>query len=84
MSDDCALPIYFLVCLRIWLPRRPHRDRLDALLRRGMALALAVERWSQVGIKVISRSDAAYPQRLRSQLKGAAPPILYGAGFGSS
>ncbi len=56
------------------------RERLEALLSRGTAMALAVEKWSNKGLWVICRSDDDYPQRLKQNLKGNAPPILYGAG----
>ena len=55
-------------------------DRLKRLLGRGAAMALALERWSQSGISVLGRSDSAYPIRLRTLLKAAAPPILFVAG----
>lgn len=55
-------------------------DRLDGLLRRGTALALSVERWHQVGIRVIGRSDAGYPQLLKTRLRAAAAPVLFAAG----
>jgi predicted Rossmann fold nucleotide-binding protein DprA/Smf involved in DNA uptake len=54
--------------------------RIDFLLGRGMALALAMERWSRGGLWVISRGDPDYPKRLKRHLKHAAPPLLYGAG----
>ncbi len=54
-------------------------SRLQALLERGAALALAVESWSTRGLWVLSRSDEHYPLRLRGRKK-SAPPILYGAG----
>ncbi|MBP8182847.1 MAG: DNA-protecting protein DprA [Rhodoferax sp.] len=56
------------------------RKRLDFLLARGTALALALERWSRGGLWVISRGDPEYPKRLRHHLKNATPPLLYGAG----
>ena len=56
------------------------RKRLDFLLGRGTAMALALERWSRGGLWVISRGDAEFPKRLRRHLKHAAPPLLYGAG----
>lgn len=56
------------------------RKRLEFLLGRGTAMALALERWARGGVWVISRGDVEYPQRLRRQLKNAAPPLLYGAG----
>ena len=52
-------------------------DRLRGLLRRGMAMALALDRWSGLGIRVLGRSDRDYPSRLRKRLLGAAPNLLY-------
>lgn len=54
--------------------------RIEFLLGRGTALALALERWQRAGLWVISRSDAEYPARLKKRLKNATPPLLYGAG----
>lgn len=59
---------------------RLERQRVEFLLGRGTAMALALERWARGGLWVISRSDVAYPQRLKRRLKHAAPPLLYGAG----
>lgn len=56
------------------------RQRIEFLLGRGTALALASERWARGGLWVISRGDAAFPRRLKLRLKHAAPPLLYGAG----
>lgn len=56
------------------------RKRVDFLLGRGTALALAMERWSRGGLWVISRGDPEFPKRLKRHLKHAAPPLLYGAG----
>ena len=55
-------------------------QRVLYLLDRGGLLALQVESWTNQGLWVISRSDEAYPQRLRERLKQLSPPILYGAG----
>lgn len=54
--------------------------RIVRLIGRGTALALAVEEWSQIGVKVISRGDVEYPDRFKKHLKGGAAPILYYAG----
>ena len=54
--------------------------KVTALLRRGTALALAMEKWRRSGLWILSRSDAAYPKRLKRKLGQAAPPLLYGAG----
>lgn len=56
------------------------QNRIEFLLQRGTAMALALERWSRGGLWVISRGDQDYPTRLRRHLKHAAPPLLYGAG----
>lgn len=55
-------------------------DRLDALLKRGVQLGFAVEKWEQSGLWVVCRSDPDYPSRLKTHLKDKAPPILFGAG----
>lgn len=54
--------------------------RLKRLLERGFLLSQAVERWQARAIWVTSRADPEYPQRLKSRLKGNAPPLLYGCG----
>lgn len=59
---------------------RLERKRVDFLLGRGTAMALALERWARGGLWVISRGDVEFPKRLKRQLKNAAPPLLYGAG----
>lgn len=59
---------------------RLERKRVEFLLERGTAMALALERWARGGLWVISRGDPEYPSRLKQRLKHAAPPLLYGAG----
>lgn len=54
--------------------------RVEALLKRGMQMASALERWHSLGVWVLSRGEAAYPGRLRRGLGNAAPPLLYGVG----
>lgn len=54
--------------------------RLNSLLKRGVKLGFAVEKWNQSGIWVICRSDPDYPARYKTHLKEKAPPILFGAG----
>jgi predicted Rossmann fold nucleotide-binding protein DprA/Smf involved in DNA uptake len=54
--------------------------RLRSLLQRGMALGLAVERWTNGGLWVLSRNDDDYPDRLRQHLGRSAPPLLWGVG----
>jgi predicted Rossmann fold nucleotide-binding protein DprA/Smf involved in DNA uptake len=55
-------------------------SRLQALLERGMMLAIAVENWTNQGLWILGRGDQLYPARLRKQLGSSAPPILYGVG----
>ena len=55
-------------------------ERIERLLGRGFLLSQAVERWRIRAIWVVSRADAAYPQRLKKRLGEDAPPILYGCG----
>ncbi len=54
--------------------------RIQALLRRGAALALVSEKWLRSGLWMTSRGDETYPKRLRKRLGTEAPPLLYGAG----
>lgn len=54
--------------------------RVESLLARGTAMALTLEKWQRSGLWVLSRSDAAYPIRLKKKLGQSAPPLLYGAG----
>ncbi|HJX18867.1 MAG TPA: DNA-processing protein DprA [Acidiferrobacterales bacterium] len=54
--------------------------RVESLIARGTALALALEKWQRSGLWVLSRSDAAYPRHLKKKLGQSAPPLLYGAG----
>ncbi len=55
-------------------------EQLRALLQRGFALSLSVEKWTSYGLWVISREDDRYPQRLKERLKHLAPSLLYGCG----
>jgi predicted Rossmann fold nucleotide-binding protein DprA/Smf involved in DNA uptake len=60
----------------------PHvaQEAIEQLLDRGAALGIMVERWTSRGLWAMSRSDDAYPGRLKSYLGQAAPPLLFGAG----
>ena len=62
------------------LERDFDRQRLTRLLDRGMQLAMALERWQQRSIQVISRADDSYPQRLKKTLKYLSPSLLYVCG----
>lgn len=56
------------------------KERLLALLDRGNAMAIAMQKWQNAGIWVLTRADMEYPQKLKKVLKHKSPPILYGAG----
>ncbi len=55
-------------------------ERLLALLERGGMLSLAVEKWTNLGLWVLRRSDIQYPKLLKQRLRHSAPAILYGVG----
>lgn len=55
-------------------------QRLVTLLERGVQLAFAIEEWQSSGLWIISRSDEDYPVRLKKQLRGKTPPLLFGTG----
>lgn len=56
------------------------REKVEALLERGTAMAIAVERWTSAGLWIIARPDEAYPARLRQHLGRSAPALLFGVG----
>ncbi len=60
--------------------RKVTRERLRALLNRGAALGLSLERWERAGLWVLTRSDPDYPERLKRRLGRAAPAVLFGCG----
>ncbi|HET8702126.1 MAG TPA: DNA-processing protein DprA [Nitrococcus sp.] len=63
-----------------WSHKKITLERLDALLARGSALAMALEKWQRAGIWVITRSDVNYPKSLKKKLGQKAPPVFFGSG----
>lgn len=55
-------------------------ERIDSLMKRGTAMAFALEKWSRADIWVISRADEEYPNKLKNKLGHNSPPVLYGCG----
>lgn len=55
-------------------------ERIEQLMNRGAALALAMEKWSRAGLWVLTRSDEDYPIRLKQRLKTDSPAVLFGCG----
>ncbi len=68
------------ILLEDWDDRTVTRERLSALLNRGAALGLSLERWERGGLWALTRSDADYPERLKQRLGWAAPAVLFGCG----
>lgn len=66
--------------LRSWSDPKIPLERIEQLLGRGPALALALEKWSRAGIWALTRSDADYPRLLKQRLRTDAPPVLFGCG----
>jgi predicted Rossmann fold nucleotide-binding protein DprA/Smf involved in DNA uptake len=63
-----------------WSDRQITLDRLDGLLNRGSALAIAMEKWLRAGLWVMTRSDTDYPSRLKKRLGTDSPAVFYGCG----
>lgn len=63
-----------------WHDNTVTTPRLSALLERGVALSLSLEKWDRAGLWVIARSDPNYPTRLQCALKSRRPPVLFGCG----
>jgi len=66
--------------LKRWYDNRVSTERILRLLDRGYSLALALEKWQRATLWVVTRSDPAYPQRLKARLKTASPSVLFGCG----
>ena len=63
-----------------WNDKKVTIPRLSALLERGIALSLSLEKWNRAGLWVIARSDPNYPGRLQDTLRSKRPPVLFGCG----
>lgn len=66
--------------LQGWIDRSVSVARLQALLARGAALGLALEKWQRAGLWVLTRGDLEYPDRLKRRLRSESPPVLFGCG----
>ena len=55
-------------------------ERIAELLARSGTIAIELERLESIGIRVMTRADAGYPERYRARLKDAAPPVLFYSG----
>jgi len=70
----------YLTLINSFTDKTASLERISALLKRGAAMAIALEKWSRANIWVISRADKEYPVILKSKLEKNSPPILYGCG----
>ncbi len=66
--------------LSAWQDKTVTMERISALLDRGSALALSMEKWMRSGLWVMTRSDSDYPKRLKQRLRGDSPAVLFGCG----
>lgn len=66
--------------LALWQDHRISTERLNTLLQRGGALALALDKWLRAGLWVVNRSDPGYPPLIKQRLKKNAPPLFFGVG----
>ena len=80
LDPSALLENEFRDLLSGWDDRSILLDRLDALLGRGAALGLAVEKWERAGLWILARLDPGYPTRLARRLGPTAPPVLFGCG----
>ena len=62
------------------LGKKITRERILALLNRGLAMGTALEKWQGAGLWILTRADSDYPKRLKQHLKFSAPAVLFGAG----
>jgi predicted Rossmann fold nucleotide-binding protein DprA/Smf involved in DNA uptake len=74
LSDDPAR------LLAGWIDKSVTTQRIGALLERGGALGIALEKWERAGLWAMTRSDPEYPARLKRRLRAASPPLLFGSG----
>jgi predicted Rossmann fold nucleotide-binding protein DprA/Smf involved in DNA uptake len=58
----------------------PEAERLAALLDRGAAVGLELEKLMNAGIQITTRADGNYPKKLKEKLQAQAPPVLFYAG----
>lgn len=66
--------------LASWIDKSITAERVQALLDRGTALAIAQEKWDRAGLWLTTRSAADYPTALKRRLGANSPPVLFGCG----
>ncbi len=66
--------------LKQWQDERINLERLERLLERGSALAIAMDKWRRAGLWVVTRGDKEYPSRLKKRLGVTSPALFFGSG----
>jgi hypothetical protein len=66
--------------LNSWSDKAITLDRIESLMDRGSALALAMEKWLRAGLWVMTRSDPDYPTRFKHRLRTDSPAVVFGCG----
>jgi len=55
-------------------------ERLSRLIDRSGSIAFEIEKYENMGIKIVTRSDDHYPKKLKKILKNHCPPLFYYTG----
>lgn len=55
-------------------------ERYKSLLARSSTISFELDKYSQMGINIITRADKEYPKKLKSTLKNNCPPLFYTCG----
>ena len=63
-----------------WSDKTITMERIEGLMHRGSALALALEKWFRAGLWVMTRSDPDYPTRFKQRLRTDSPAVVFGCG----
>ncbi len=63
-----------------WSDKTITLERIEGLMYRGSALALALEKWFRAGLWVMTRSDPDYPTRFKQRLGIDSPAVVFGCG----
>ncbi len=63
-----------------WSDKTITMERIEGLMHRGSALALALEKWFRAGLWVMTRSDPDYPMRFKQRLGIDSPAVVFGCG----
>ena len=66
--------------LKGWSDKVITPDRIEGLMHRGPALALALEKWLRAGLWIMTESDEDYPTRFKQRLGTDSPAVVFGCG----